>query len=315
MSGIGIIANPYSKSNKRDPGRSDLLGYILGQQGQLAVTRSIPHLYEVARSFKNSNIEVLAINGGDGTISQTLTAFHHVYRDEPLPRIYLLKGGTMNVLANNLGMRGSPERLLYQLVESFSAGRSPLSIKVPSLLVDDLVGFLFADGLACRFLEGFYQNKSNAFGAFMYTVRVAFSALFQSALSRQILLDQSIILTPDSGPPINCKSGAIMASTIRRLPFGIPFFHRVKKQSDAFEFMYLTKPASRLLRHLVPLILERRAGYTPTRYSQLAKSLAIDYGGPATFSLDGELVRLESSIVQIQRGPAVEFLLPGKFLP
>ena len=106
MSGIGIITNPHSKQNKRNPSRSQLLSYILGKQGQMEVTQSLDDLAQVAEKFKKNEIEILAINGGDGTISQTLTAFHKVYGDTKLPKIAILPGGTMNV-------RSEDEKTIY----------------------------------------------------------------------------------------------------------------------------------------------------------------------------------------------------------
>src|SRR5438128_2499711 len=102
MSGIGIITNPHAKLNKRNPSRTALLGYILGQQGQLEVTNSLEDLSRVACEFRDQRIGILAINGGDGTISRTLTAFIHEYDGLPLPKVVLLRGGTINVLAKNL---------------------------------------------------------------------------------------------------------------------------------------------------------------------------------------------------------------------
>src|SRR5690349_19758362 len=105
MPGIGIIANPHSKLNKQNPERHELLGYILGQQGQLRLTESLEHLSKVAAEFHQKKIDILAINGGDGTISRTLTAIVNEYKGDPLPPIALLRGGTMNVLAQNLGVK------------------------------------------------------------------------------------------------------------------------------------------------------------------------------------------------------------------
>ena len=63
MSGIGIITNPHSKLNKRNPNRTALLGYILGAKGQLEVTNTLADLGRVARDFKDKGITTLAING------------------------------------------------------------------------------------------------------------------------------------------------------------------------------------------------------------------------------------------------------------
>src|SRR5687768_275022 len=108
MSGIGIITNPHSKLNKRNPRRAELLGYIVGERGQLEITNTLADLERVAHEFREKKIHTLAISGGDGTICRTLTALIHAYGEVPLPRVALLRGGTINVLANNLGIKGAP---------------------------------------------------------------------------------------------------------------------------------------------------------------------------------------------------------------
>src|SRR5437762_2543265 len=104
--GIGVITNPRSRMNKRDPSRMRKLGYLIGDRGSAAATRSLDDLYRVAEEFKSADIDVLGINGGDGTIHHTLTAFVRTWGDKPLPLIAILRGGTMNTIANSYGIKG-----------------------------------------------------------------------------------------------------------------------------------------------------------------------------------------------------------------
>jgi diacylglycerol kinase (ATP) len=315
MPGIGIISNPFSKANKRDPNRPELLGYILGKQGQLAVTRSLDHLSEVAHNFKDSDVEILAINGGDGTVSQTLTAFSGAYGDRPLPKIVVLRGGTMNVLANNLGVRGSSERLLYQLVEGYSAGKTFQTVSIRALRVNGMLGFLFADGIAVNFLSAFYANKKGAFGAFVFTLKVTLSSLFGGKISRKILKDQDLTIQRDEDPPLTHKTSAVFASCLNKLPFGLPLFSNMPRQDGLFEYFHTTEPARNLPRQLLPIIRERRLGRTPYKQTQLCKTLKITYPGAASYSLDGEILTQDSSTVEIGTGIQVDFLIPSKILP
>ena len=61
MAGIGIITNPNSKLNIKKPTRGLLLGYIVGQFGNLEITNSVDDLGRVAQLFKQQSIEILAI--------------------------------------------------------------------------------------------------------------------------------------------------------------------------------------------------------------------------------------------------------------
>ena len=160
MAGIGIITNPHSKLNKRNLYRQQLLSYIAGETGILETTNNLEELENVAREFCQKNITVLAINGGDGTISRTITAFLHAYKEnnKALPAIVLLRGGTINMLAKNLRVTGNPEEILYRLIESHSSGQTHKSRTINTLQIGDNYGFLFASGTSSRFLKEFYNR-------------------------------------------------------------------------------------------------------------------------------------------------------------
>ena len=71
--------------------------------------RSIDELYRIAEDFRRDDIDVLAISGGDGTNHVTLTGFLDVYGGHTMPQVALLRGGTMNTVANSVGV-GGPAR-------------------------------------------------------------------------------------------------------------------------------------------------------------------------------------------------------------
>ena len=113
----------------------------------------------MASDFKEHGIKILAINGGDGTISQTLTAFIKAYDGAPLPKIAILRGGTINVLAENLGIKGSPEQVLYRLIERHSINNLTVTRKISTICIEGQHGFLFGNGTTAGFLELFTKIK------------------------------------------------------------------------------------------------------------------------------------------------------------
>src|SRR5512143_2297199 len=121
MSGIGVVLNPRSGKNIRDPGAARRLARTLGDQGVLREAHSIDELYRIAEDFRRLKIDVLGISGGDGTNHVTITGFLEVYADEPLPPIAFLRGGTMNTVANSVGVpRGRPDGLLSSLIGRYA---------------------------------------------------------------------------------------------------------------------------------------------------------------------------------------------------
>lgn len=129
MAGIGVIFNPRSGRNLRDSRAAARLREAVGDHGVVRETASYDELDRVARDFRRQSIDVLAISGGDGTSGVALTGFLGVYGNDALPPVALLRGGTMNTVANAVGVRrGSPERLLRRLASAYAErGAKPLA--------------------------------------------------------------------------------------------------------------------------------------------------------------------------------------------
>src|SRR5580704_15632275 len=121
VSGIGVVLNPKSRRNLRDPSAASRLARTLGDHGVVREARSIDELYRIAEDFRREDIDVLAISGGDGTNHVTLTGFIDVYGGATMPQVALLRGGTMNTVANSVGVtRGRPEGVLERLLRDYA---------------------------------------------------------------------------------------------------------------------------------------------------------------------------------------------------
>src|SRR5687767_12512499 len=121
------------------------LGYLLGSRGSAEATRSLDDLYRAAEEFKAAEIDILGINGGDGTIHVTLTAFLQVYGEAPLPRVALLRGGTLNTIANGLGIAGDSQRLLYEVIDRYHQNEEMATREQAILQIGDRYGFIWGN--------------------------------------------------------------------------------------------------------------------------------------------------------------------------
>ncbi len=308
MSGIGIITNPHSKLNKRNPARTALLGYILGAQGQLEVTNTLADLSRVAREFKDQGISVLAINGGDGTICRTLTAFIQAYGDTPLPKVALLRGGTINVLASNLAIRGTPEQILFRLVELHSARADIPSRHLRTIFIEDNYGFLFGNGAAASFLKEYYKRKSGALGAAFWAMRVWMSRFFGGQLYYEILREQPLTLLTDGKAPIAHASLAVFAATVDRMPLGYRMFTQVGAHPDKFQCVSFTMAAKDAIWQVPVSMVKSGDSATAGKMSFVSSHLIIEADQPFDYTLDGELYVSRTNRLQIETGPDIEFL-------
>src|SRR5580704_2058769 len=167
MGGIGVVVNPRSRKNLRDPRAEYRLARRLGNHGVVRAARSIDELYHIAEDFRRVDIDVLAISGGDGTNHVTLTGFLDVYGGAMIPQVALLRGGTMNTVANSVGIGpGRPEGLLGRLVREY-AKRGALELENVSRHVMRIgapgggkpqYGFLFGTGVMHGFLAEYYRG-------------------------------------------------------------------------------------------------------------------------------------------------------------
>lgn len=308
MSGIGIITNPHSKLNKRNPNRPHLLGYILGTQGQLEITNTLQELDDVAQKFFEQGIEILAINGGDGTVARTITAFIKAYGDHPLPKIALLRGGTMNVLATNLNILGRPEKLLYRLVEAYGSSKSFKTESVTTLDVNGQFGFLFADGIACTVLEKFYENKTGPLGALWLVFRLIFSSIVRGSLAQRILRAHRLNVRPSDGQEFSTFTCTLMAATIEKMPMGPRLFPKARERANQLQYFYTLTPPEQLTWRLPWLLTPPKIGESAVRVSNCSSSLEIKSERGYTYSLDGELFHSESGEITVRTGPKLEFL-------
>ena len=167
MPGIGVVLNPRSRRNLRDPRAADRLARRLGDVGVVRQANSIDELYRIAEDFRHADIDVLAISGGDGTNHVTLTGFLDVYAGHTMPQVALLRGGTMNTVANSVGVRhGRPEGLLGRLIRDYAQ-----QLNMPLENVERHVmriaptdgtkahyGFLFGTGVVHGFLAEYYAG-------------------------------------------------------------------------------------------------------------------------------------------------------------
>ncbi len=308
MSGIGIITNPHSKLNKRNPNRKDLLAYILGDKGQLEATKSLDDITRVAENFKKNGVEILAINGGDGTISHTLTAFKKVYQNDPLPQIALLRGGTMNVLASSLGIKGSPEKILYRLVEYYSRSNLPESKDQLSIRVNGQTGFLFATGIAPNVLKEYYKNKSGDLKAIFLVAKLWFSGLLRLSYYNQIISSHEDNINLGKNTYKKLDNLSVFCSTVEKLPLGFRFFKSLRHNTHSkFEAVIINCSPEKLLWKIPRVVFSKLSGLEVGKFCHLTPNLTLQRPGAISYTLDGELFTAQESL-KVEIGDKFSFV-------
>ncbi|QDH14527.1 hypothetical protein E3E11_00075 [Oecophyllibacter saccharovorans] len=130
---IALIHNPTSRRNRHDGNEF----YQAGRErlGNLCI--SVHHegkLLDHVRQLHEAGVELIVLNGGDGTVSAALSAIEQVYPLDRLPAIAVLPSGNTNLIASDVGfgLRG-PEALdrLFSERPFRSSMRAPIRLTWP----------------------------------------------------------------------------------------------------------------------------------------------------------------------------------------
>ncbi len=314
MPGIGIITNPHSRRNKRYPERMRRLGYMLGRHDTYELTNRIEDIEAVAREFKANDIDILALNGGDGTNHVTLSQFIEVYGDDPLPKIALLRGGTMNTVSNALGIRGKPSTLLANLVEKYYTGR-PFETSMRDILkvTDDersRYGFIFGNGLVANFLELYYDtdDPSPATAAVLLTKAIATLPVGGGELIESIIrpFRASIEMPHETWPERDYS--AVIASTVDQIGLGFRPFIRCQEKEGTFHLLGVTSGAFGVTTSFprIRLGLPLNEDKFP---SEVAPRAIFRSPDPISYTIDGDMHIADSGEVTLECGPRLEIII------
>ncbi|HOU53857.1 MAG TPA: diacylglycerol kinase family protein [Myxococcota bacterium] len=119
---LGVLTNPAAQHNHRFPFTHGVLERELASEldGVMTVTRD--QVDEAVGTLLGRGINVLAINGGDGTIHGVINALVRQIGAEvsrglrPFPRLLFLNGGTYNMASRAMGTKGSPVRTVRRFL-------------------------------------------------------------------------------------------------------------------------------------------------------------------------------------------------------
>jgi diacylglycerol kinase (ATP) len=242
MSGIGVVFNPRSRKNQRDPRAARRLARTLGDHGVVREARSIDELHRIAQDFQKLDIDVLGISGGDGTNHVTITGFLDVYGGSTLPSLAFLRGGTMNTVANSVGVgKGRPEGLLGRLIRAYAQRASqPLAnVERHVMRIGEHYGFLFGTGVVYGFLAEYYRyGNPTPLVAAKTLARGVGSTLVRGEMIRRMAKPFRGDVTLADGTFWKERDFlAVAGGTIDQMGLGFRPFHRYDEKPQQFHIL------------------------------------------------------------------------------
>ena len=315
MSLLSIIHNPASRKNS---GRAPFDMAALGDRVMLRRPATHAALDAALAEFAERKIDLLVIDGGDGTIRDVLSAA--CLHFERIPPPALLASGKTNVIAADVGAWGSGEKAMVALVVRLAAPQEMGGLRHEHRAAMRVaagearrLGFVLGVGAFRRAVELSKRGVGEGAGALLRTAAVIGRSLLAAIAGPQRTEWRA-------GTPLRVSVGAadagketrrflFLATTLEHFMLGVwPFWG---EGEGTLRHLDVEAPPKRLSRALVPALRGRpkpwmeEAGYRSGRASMLRLRLA------EPFIFDGEAFEAgPDRVVTIEAGPMIEFLSP-----
>jgi len=311
---IGLISNPNSGHNGDHFGKVEAI--VAGQPAiHHVVTHSPADIASALETLAGLQVEVLAINGGDGTAAAILGRTLEQAVFAKLPLIALLPGGTANMNAGDVGFRGRLIPALRRLC-SWCDNRQDVRDRIverPLLRVRTAgashYGMFLGAGAVMQGTEythgkiharGLRDELSLALG----TARTLWGVLRDDHRFNQSV---SITLRLDDATESAAHDTLILAvSTLHRLFFGMrPFWGT---GPGPVRMTLIEQHCSRFLRTFISIVRGR-----PNRHAVPASGYLSHNAETIHLSMEGGL-NLDGEIIHAQGAVSIDATEPLRFL-
>lgn len=308
---IGVVRNPRSHRNRGLAQRD-------GDEPGLLVTApaSRAELSQVLARFAAQGVELLVVDGGDGTMREVLSAGVSVFGDA-WPSLLVLPKGKTNALAIDLGMpaKWSLDEALAAAPRMRSAVRRPILLERQDADGRAVMGFIMGTGVFdAAIAAGQVAHRFGAFQGFAVAVTALFGvlqALFGIGRSRWRALSGMRLTDSGGHDRVQSRHGAPRRhfgggfSTLGKFPLGMNPFAGA---GPGIRYLIVDAPLRRVMA-LMPAVL---MGLDRPFLQQLGvhrgagHAFTIELDG--SFILDGEA--FPPGRYALRPGPELRFLVP-----
>jgi len=309
---VGLIYNPRSHRNKgQDLDSRVAPDVIVAQPGDRS------QLPEALARLAERGIDLLVINGGDGTVRDVLTCGDAIFGDD-WPAIAVLPKGKTNALTVDLDAPG--DWTLQGAIDAFENGRrivrSPIAITPLDQPGNRVLGFILGAGaFTIGTRAGQSAHRLGAFNSLAVGVTTLWGVLqtvfgtrrnpWRSGVRMELLLGQARAPFQHSGKGDAARRQFLLASTLERLPARLKPFGALRKGLK----LAVLDQLDRRTTLLVPIVMMgwtnpklRDRGFHQVSAAQFEMEL------DDQFILDGEA--FPAGRYRIEPGPELEFVAP-----
>ena len=316
---LGLLINPTSRRTRN---HLDRIMAVASDRPPIHyhVTEHQDEITAGLSDLAARGVNVLAISGGDGTVSRILTSLFEDKPFDPMPLVAILPGGTANMTAGDVGFRGRVYDTLGRLRAwtEKDAGQ-PDFITRPVLCVQPGTdqpashGMFFGAGAIVQGIE--YTNANIHSRGLKHELSLGLGMLRSMwGIARQdprFIQPTSMSICIDD-KPVELPNNVVLllVSSLQRLFLNMhPYWG--EEDGKPLRTTIVHAPATRLIRTLPALLrgrpnrhLQPESGYRSHNIGQISLS----FDGP--FTLDGEIMHAQSDTgpVTVSNGGELTFL-------
>ncbi len=313
---LGVLSNPLSGGNHK--GFQIIHDVLAGYPEIHHLTATTPpEMVAAIDAFSQKKIDILAVNGGDGTVHAILTVLFR--RPEPRPVLALLRSGTASMICRDVGLPGSRRQGLNSLLDWVCNGHgNPRLVERPVLKVqagdnrEPLYGMFFGAAGICQGIE-FCLTRIHTRGVGGQLAAGITLARFLLAAARgknDTLFPVSFTIALDDDPPVQRDFSLILVTSLERLFLGLRPYWRTGPQPLYYTALN-AHPAHML--HAVPSLLRgRKNRFTLPEYGYETRNIEeAELFFTGRFTLDGELYATDSQSERliVTEGGTASFLV------
>jgi diacylglycerol kinase (ATP) len=280
------------------------------------ITDSPADIAAVLRELAALRVDVLAINGGDGTVAAILGELLESQLFDTPPLIALLPGGTANMNAGDIGVRGALPKAVARFCRWCEGERARAGKVAQRALMRVVVderqparyGMFLGGGAVIHGTE--YAHKEihsrglrDDFSLALGTLRTVWGVLRDDpAFNRHV----TITLRLDDAAPVQRDTLILAVSTLQRLSFGMrPFW---STEPGNIRLTLMEQGCTRFARTFFSIIRGRPNAHALPHngyHSHNADHMTLAMAGK--INLDGELLEVTSGVA-IAATRTLEFL-------
>lgn len=314
---IGLVSNPLSGGNRK--GLAAIHKLLAGQEHVLH--HEVQNPDEVAAALADCadhGVDIVAVNGGDGTIQAVLTALLHRQPFNRMPLIALLRAGTDSVIPGDVGLQGSREEGLRRLLRWSDKRDGKIDIVERTIMrvkpdpnQEPRYGMILGAALVYQATEYCHRriHSLGLRGGLAPGLALARFVLAVLTKNRKYVSPVPITIGLDQNAPQQSDFLVVVISTLKHLFLGIdPFWG---SETGPLRFTALADRPKHLMRAL-PALIRGRTHHQATPqngyYSNNVKKIELTMNTP--FTLDGQIYTPDPQLgpVVVEDGGQASFL-------